>query len=68
MKSFRAKCGICGQIVTAVPMLDREQLKEALAQNTQVQMMHTATQGDHVWNLGDQDKANLRNQFANGIL
>jgi hypothetical protein len=45
-------------------MLGGNDLRLALADNAEIEVMH----GDHVWNLNDQDKEHLRNAKAKGTV
>ena len=60
LKSFQAYCGKCKTTVTALPLLNDDDLKQALDSGGDVRVMHTASDGDHIWSLTKQDKENLR--------
>jgi hypothetical protein len=67
MPRFLALCPHCGKKVTAHTMLNGDDLRDALGSGSDVEVMHTAPP-DHRWNLSGDDKENLRNQIANGLV
>jgi hypothetical protein len=67
MPLFRALCPFCNEKVDVSTRLERADLTAALAQDADVRVMHT-TDRDHEWSLRPQDKANLRQQIANGLV
>ena len=62
--TLQAYCPFCEKTVAAEPMLGGNDLRLALADNAEIEVMH----GDHVWNLNDQDKEHLRNAKAKGTV
>lgn len=66
--TFQAYCPYCEKKVTAMPLLSRSELKSTLDGNGDVNAMHTAENGYHTWRLNNQEKENLRNALASGLL
>lgn len=65
--TLQSYCPFCNKTVAAEPLLGGKDLRLALADNAEIEVMHsTETHGDHVWNLNDQDKEHLRNAKAKG--
>jgi hypothetical protein len=58
--SLRAYCPGYKKIVTALPLLENSELKPALDSNADIEVMHITAVGDHIWNLNNQEKENLR--------
>jgi hypothetical protein len=55
--SFVAYCFRCEKKVTAHTLLDATKLLVALANEYDVEVMHTADSGDHRWKLNRQEKS-----------
>jgi hypothetical protein len=66
--TFQAYCPHCEKKVTAHTLLSGKEPKAALDNNGEVEVMHTAENGDHAWRLNNQEKENLRNAIAKGLL
>ena len=68
--TFNANCPYCDCDVTASTKLGRAALMEALANDTDIRVIHLnmTGAGDHEWSLTAQQKRNLRNHIANGTL
>ena len=66
--NFSARCDICKKTVTALLLLRREELPEAVDKKRVIRAMHTAPDGDHIWSLTDKEKADLRNALADGLV
>jgi hypothetical protein len=65
--TFQAYCPFCEKAVAAEPMLGGNDLRLALADHAEIEVMHsTENDGDHIWNLNDQDKEHLRDTKAKG--
>jgi hypothetical protein len=65
--TFQAYCFACGKKVTAMTLLDGEDLALALENNTDIEVVHlTENDGDHRWKLNNQEKENIRNAKAAG--
>jgi hypothetical protein len=48
-------------------MLGGNDLRLALVNNAEIEVMHSSkNDGDHIWNLNDQDKEHLRKAKAKG--
>jgi hypothetical protein len=63
--TFQAYCPFCEKAVAAEPMLSGGEVRLALADNAEIEVMHsTQNDRDHVWNLNDQDKEHLRDTKA----
>jgi hypothetical protein len=66
---FNIRCPHCnGATVSAITMLSDEKLKSALAQNLDIEVMHTRIKDsslgeDHVWGLTQQQKDHLARQL-----
>ena len=65
MPSFQAYCSACGITVSASTILGGDELKQALANNVKIRVMHTValadgTRKDHLWELGSAETDNLR--------
>jgi hypothetical protein len=63
--SLQALCGICGKTVTAFTVLSDGELKSLLDRNEEIMVLHVFADGsgnrlDHRWNLGGEEKRNLR--------
>lgn len=64
--TFSAECPHCKAKVTATTMLAGDELKQAIANNREIEVMHThAVEGDHRWKISDQDKKHLRSRIDN---
>lgn len=59
LMSFLAYCFRCEKKVTAHTLLDAAKLLVALANEYDVEVMHTSDSGDHRWKLNSQEKAKL---------
>ena len=61
MQSFLAYCPFCEQKVTASPVLADAELRLALDNDIDVEVIHlTVNAGDHRWRLIRQERENLR--------
>jgi len=68
--NFRAFCPICKKAMQVSLITKRNELHTVLAEHGDVKVMHppSGEEGDHIWSLNDQDKTNLRNQLAKGLI
>jgi hypothetical protein len=66
--TFQAYCFKCQKKVTAMTLLDAEELWQALDSDADVEVMHTTEKGDHGWKPNHYEKENLRKQKAKGSL
>jgi len=65
--SFVAYCFRCEKKVTAHTLLDAAKLLVALANEYDVEVVHTADSGDHRWKLNQQEKATLLNHIRKSL-
>jgi hypothetical protein len=67
--TFQARCSICNNVVTAMPLLARDEIQAELKkQNGDVRVMHRAQEGDHIWSLTSEDRVRLSNTMAKGLI
>ena len=66
--TFLAHCNACNKDVSVLPLLNRGDLVMALQNEVDVRVMHVATEQDHIWSLNSQDKDNLSNAMARGLV
>jgi hypothetical protein len=67
--TLQAYCPFCEKVVAAEPMLGGNDLRLALADNVEIEVMHsTEIHEAHIWNLNDQDKEHLRDTKAKGTV
>ena len=61
MPTFQAYCGRCGKTVTAHTILDGDDLKTALHNNSDMAVTHTDRESgmDHLWHLDEQQNETL---------
>ena len=68
---FQAHCNICNKTVSVspvAPLLNRNDLVAALKSGTDVRVMHVVSEGDHIWSLSNNDRQNLSNAIAKGLV
>ncbi len=65
---FEVHCNICNKTVTAFPVSNRADLILALEKGRDLRVMHTATEGDHIWSLDAQAMQNLRGAIEKGLV
>jgi hypothetical protein len=69
MTPLQAFCNTCQKTVAAHTLLSGRELRSALAnKNEEIKIMHTASEGDHIWTLREQDKKKLSNAIAKGFI
>jgi hypothetical protein len=66
--TFLARCSTCNKTFSVLPLLNRGDLVIALQKQRDVRVMHVATEGDHIWSLNSEDKHNLSNTIAKGLV
>jgi len=64
---FVVYCFRCEKKVSAHTLLDAAKLLVALANDDDVEVMHTSSNGDHRWKLNRQEKANLLNHIRKSL-
>ena len=60
-----AHCNTCDKAVSAVSLVNRDDLVIALNDNANVRVMHVATE-DHIWSLSAEDKRKLSDAIDKG--
>jgi hypothetical protein len=65
---FLTYCFKCLKEVSAMTTLDKDELWKALDSNAEIEVMHTAEDGDHRWNLNHYEKENLRGKRPGGSI
>jgi hypothetical protein len=65
--TFLARCPHCGERVAATVLKRREEILPALARGEKVEALHVADR-DHIWELTNDDKANLEKALREGLL
>ena len=67
--TFQARCSICNNVVTAMPLLPRDEIQAELQkQRPDIRVLHLAPEGDHVWSLTPEELVRLGNTIAKGLL
>jgi hypothetical protein len=66
--NFQAYCFKCEKTVAVWPILPESEFWTAVERNADVEVMHRANDGDHVWKLKGYEKDNLRKTRAKGII
>lgn len=66
--ALQAHCDTCNRTVRALPLVNRGDLIAALQTGRDVRVMHAAPEGDHIWSLNSQDKHNLSDAIAKGLV
>jgi hypothetical protein len=64
--SFQAYCFACEKKVSAITILDKEGLWQALDHDADIEVMHISEKGDHRWKLNQYEKERLREIKAEG--
>jgi hypothetical protein len=66
--NFQAYCFKCEKRVTALSLLADDEFWAAIDTNTEIEVMHTADEGDHRWKLNGHEKEKLRTDRAKGLI
>jgi hypothetical protein len=64
--NVQAYCFKCEKTVTALSILADGEFWSAIEKDADIEVMHTADDGDHRWKLNKQEKENLRKTRAEG--
>jgi hypothetical protein len=64
--NLQAYCFKCEKTVAALSTLPESKFWAAINENAEVEVMHRADEGDHVWKLKEYEKENLRRAKAEG--
>jgi hypothetical protein len=64
--NFQAYCFKCGKTVTVLSILAADEFWSAIDENTDIEVVHTADDGDHRWKLNEHEKKNLRKTKTEG--
>lgn len=64
--NVQAYCFKCEKKVTVFSILAADQFWSAIETNGEIEVMHTADDGDHRWKLNQDEKTNLRIARAEG--
>jgi hypothetical protein len=72
MATAQAFCNLCQSKVSAETVLTDDALREALARDEDITVMHVfvdedGSSGDHIWRLNRQDEENLRKYLGCGL-
>jgi hypothetical protein len=65
---FSLGAATCNKTFSVLALLNRRDLVLALQNQRDVRVMHVATEGDHIWSLNSEDKHNLSNTLAKGLV
>lgn len=64
--NFQAYCFACEKKVSALTILDKAGLWQALDSGADIEVMHTSDKGDHRWKLNREEREHLRKIRAEG--
>ena len=64
--NVQAYCFKCEKRVTVLSILAENEFWAAIDKNTDVEVMHTADDGDHRWKLNNNEKEKLRKARTEG--
>jgi hypothetical protein len=65
---LQAYCPYCEEIIAATPILTDPKLWAAMDNHADVEVMHVAPKGDHLWNLNHYKKEHLGRRHAEGLI
>jgi hypothetical protein len=65
---MQAYCFVCEKTVTAHAIKSEKDFWSAIDSDGDVEVMHPSEGGDHQWKLNRQEKENLRNTRAKGLI
>ena len=66
--TVQSHCDTCNKVVSVTPMLSRDEIVSALQGGLDVKVMHATAENEHIWNLDDNDKQNLSEALAKGLV